>query len=362
MLDALFARFRGGGESTAMPMMDGPLKPNRRLEDAVPIGEPLADCDDLVSLDDGSLLVSGGRTIHRLAAPDFVQRSAWCECTGSVGALVAAGGKTIYAGIAGQGVVRIEDGRVIATLGTADGKPLRCVTALALLPDGRIAIAEGSTVNDNDGWTRDLLEQRATGRVLVASPDLSKASVLAAELAWPAGLRIQGDALWFSEAWRHRVQAMPLAGGAARTVVRNLPGYPGRMSPDASGDTWLAVFAVRTLLIEFVLREREYREAMLATVDPRYWIAPAYGTTGHHLEPLQGGAIKKLGIVKPWAPARSYGLVVRLSAQGEALDSLHSRSGGRHHGITAVRRDGDRLIVLSRGNGRVLACNAERGS
>jgi hypothetical protein len=116
---------------------------------------------------------------------------------------------------------------------------------------------------------------------------------------------------------------------------------------------------VRTQLLEFVLREHVYRKAMLETVDPRYWIAPSLRATGHYLEPLQGGAIKKLGIVKPWAPPRSYGLVVRLSPSGEIVDSLHSRAGGLHHGITAAVRVGDRLIAVSKGSGRVLDCPVE---
>jgi hypothetical protein len=88
---------------------------------------------------------------------------------------------------------------------------------------------------------------------------------------------------------------------------------------------------------------------MMATIDPSLWIAPSLRATGGYLEPLQGGAIRKLGIIKPWAPARSYGLVVRLSAEGEALESLHSRVGGRHHGITSVRVLGDRLLIASKG-------------
>lgn len=367
MLDTLLTRLRGAlgreTESTALPMMDGPLKPNRRLEDASVLGESLSECDDLVAIGDGAILASAGARIHRLAGADLGQRSVWFDGLAdgleSVGPL-ARGGQAIYAGIAGKGVVRIENGHVVSTLSVVDGLALRCATALTVLADGSLAIAEGSTVNGVEAWSRDLLERRATGRILRASADLASASTLASGLAWPSGLAQLGDQIWYSEAWRHRVQAMSLAGGAARGVLRNLPGYPARMAREASGDVWIAVFAVRTLLLEFVLREHDYRTAMLETVDPRYWIAPSFGATGHHLEPLQGGSIKKLGITKPWAPPRSYGLVLRVSEQGEVLDSLHSRVGGLHHGITAVQPHGGRLIALSRGSGRVLACNPER--
>lgn len=358
MLDTLLSRIKEalwpGSEAVALPMMDGASKPNRRLDEAVPVGDDLPGCDDLVALSDGSLLVSAGHRIVRLS-----DRSTWCECRGPVGALAAAPDDTVYAAIAGSGVVKIARGVAGTRLENVDGQPLRCVTAIAVLRDGRVAIAEGSAVNPVDEWARDLLEHRSHGRVVVADPMLASATTLASNLAWPDGLLVRGDALWISEAWRHRVLSQPLAGGAPGEVLHNLPGYPARLSPDPDGGAWLSVVAVRTQLLEFVLREHTYRKEMLATVDPRFWIAPSLRATGHYLEPLQGGAIKKLGIVKPWAPPRSYGLVVRLDAAGEIVDSLHSRAGGLHHGITAALRCGDRLIAVSKGAGRVIEAKVE---
>lgn len=360
MLDTFLARIKEalfpGSEAIALPMMDGALKPNRRLDEAQPLGDPLSGCDDVATLADGTLLVSAGTQIVQLTGSNLDQQKIWFECPGLAGPL-AASGTSVYVGIAGLGVLRIENGQVTARLESAQGQALHCATALAVLPDGSIAIAEGSTANGPADWTRDLLEQRSQGRVLIASPDFASVRTFASNLAWPAGLRVQGQELWVSESWRHRVQALPLAGGAPRAVLQNLPGYPGRLVSDSFGDVWLAMFALRTQLLEFVLREHAYRKEMLATVDPRYWIAPSLAATGHYLEPLQGGAIKKLGIVKPWAPPRSYGLVLRLSAQGEILESLHSRTGGTHHGITAVLRRDQRLIAISKGSGRVLACD-----
>lgn len=362
MLDGLFSRIKEslwpGSEAVALPLMDGALKPNRRLDDAAPVGEALPGCDDLVALPDGSVLVSAGTRILHLSGHDLSDRAVWCECAGVVGALAVAG-PSVYAAIAGAGVVRIEHGRIVACLAETNGLALHCVTALAVLPDGRIAVAEGSAVNGPEAWARDLLERRAQGRVVLAAADLSSASTLASGLAWPDGLLVRGASLWISEAWRHRVQAVALAGGAMTTVLAELPGYPARLAPDPDGGAWLTLLAVRTQLLEFVLREDAYRKEMLSTIDPRWWIAPSLRATGHYLEPLQGGAIRKLGIVKPWAPPRSYGLVVKLSGRGEIVDSLHSRAGGTHHGITACLRRGERLIAVSKGGGRLLDCALE---
>jgi hypothetical protein len=99
----------------------------------------------------------------------------------------------------------------------------------------------------------------------------------------------------------------------------------------------MAFFGLRTQLTEFVLRERAFCEEMMRTVPPELWIGPALDGRFDYREPTQVGRIKKLGIQKPWAPARSYGLVVRLDSQGEAIESLHSRVEGRIHGVTTVR-------------------------
>jgi len=95
-------------------------------------------------------------------------------------------------------------------------------------------------------------------------------------------------------------------------VNSNLPGYPARLAKAKGGGFWLSFFAVRTHLVEFVLREDDFREEMMRTIDPSLWVAPALATSGHCLEPMQFGSIKALGIQKPWAPPRSYGLLVRI--------------------------------------------------
>jgi hypothetical protein len=118
---------------------------------------------------------------------------------------------------------------------------------------------------------------------------------------------------------------------------------------------------MRTQLIELVLREAPFRQEMMRTVDPELWVRPSLRASGSYLEPLQGGGIKKLGIRKPWAPPRSYGLVVRLDAEAEPLFSMHSRVDGHCHGVMAAREADGRLIVVSKGDGRLCAYDLESG-
>ena len=89
---------------------------------------------------------------------------------------------------------------------------------------------------------------------------------------------------------------------------------------------------MRTHLVEFVLREDDFRQEMMATIPPGLWIAPALATSGHCLEPMQFGWIKALGIEKPWAPPRSYGLLVRSTRMAKRWKACIAGSAG---GITA---------------------------
>jgi hypothetical protein len=69
---------------------------------------------------------------------------------------------------------------------------------------------------------------------------------------------------------------------------------------------------------------------------------------------MQGAHIKTMGVVKPWAPPRSYGLVIRLDAGGVPLYALHSRVDGVNHGVVAAVEMDGALLAIAKGPGRLL--------
>jgi hypothetical protein len=231
-----------------------------------------------------------------------------------------------------------------------------CITALAFAVDGALWLTNGSADRSASAWAADLMHQGGSGSVWKREPGSGAFRQVAAEIAFPFGILARGDGVIVSESWRHRLLAFDGAG--KRTIsIDHLPGYPARLSPAAGGGAWLSVFAPRNRLVEFVLQEDDYRSDMLAEVPPDQWIAPALSSRRSFLEPLQCGAIKTMGVHKPWSPSRSYGLVVRLDANMRPVSSLHSRADGTRHGICSAIEHDERLVVASKGGDCLVAVN-----
>ncbi len=344
-----------------IPAMDGALSPNDRLDALPPVGDPIPGADDVVEGNDGAIYVSGGKQVFRLTGEGYAQRKVFATFDGNAGGLAFHPDGRLLVCVADRGLVAVEAGGRQTWL--AEG--LRCLTSVVAASDGTTFLTEGTTAFGPEDWSRDLMAKNRLGRLLSCGPELERPRELMRDLAYPNGLAIASGELWFTEAWTHRVSRAAINGrdiGRPLAVIGNLPGYPARLAPASGGGLWLSLFAVRTHLVEFVLREDEYREEMIRTIPPFLWVAPALSTSNHCHEPMQFGSIKALGIEKPWAPPRSYGLVVRMDEHGEAVESLHSRVGGRCHGITAARAVAQGLIIVSKGSGRIVLAKPGVGS
>lgn len=344
----IYDRFMGGrGEfSITVPVMDGPFKPNDYLERAPGVAAVEA-ADNLVAAG-GRLLLSSGRQLLELVpgGKPGLLRALEAEIT----CLADSPGGALAVGLTGRGVAILggrHDGRRF-------GESLSCPTAALFLDEDTLVVAQGSADCAAADWSRDLLQHGRSGTVTRFDLVTGEARVLAAGLAFPSGLcRGGAGEILVSEAWRHRIVA--LGEGAPKEVLSGLPAYPGRLCPAETGGYWLACFAVRSQLQEFILREKRYLRQMMAEVEPRFWIAPALSSGQSFKEPLQAGGVIRLGIHKPWAPTRSYGLVLRLDPQLRPAWSAHSRANGRRHGVTAVAESGGRLFAAAKGKGELLA-------
>ena len=342
ILDAVLGR---GESAITVPALDGALRPNRKLDGAferIAIDRP----SGLIVRPDG-IVASSANEIRRLQAG-----GAWVP--------VYKADTTISClGEAGDGIaVGLENGTVEIIGGRFDGATLkptpeaRCPVAIAALEDS-LYVCHGSASNSPSAWQRDLMERNASGSVwlydLAASGNRRR---LADRLAFPAGIVANRETLIVSESWRHRVLRLQRSTGAVLDVpFGDLPGYPGQISRDGTQGYFLSVFAPRSQLVEFILREPRYKRRMLAEVDPRYWVAPCYRAGRSFYEPLQGGGVKHLGMLKPWAPTLSFGMVIRMDENCLPIESFQSRADGRTHGVVGAVLHGDSLCVASRGDG-----------
>lgn len=346
-------RFLGGGESAVtVPPLDGALKPNNRLEEAA-VGVETAEPDNLVALPDGLVYSSGtGLHMHSVTAGS----GHMLRDMNALISAVAVSQDGVLAVAAGKGIAFVDaSGQEVPGL-SAGKQDWTGVTALAFAADGALMVAIGSEKNGLADWQRDLLDSERAGSVWRLDPRTGQASRLADRLAYPNGLMTEANGnVIVSEAWGKRLVRIGADGRMLDQVIEDLPGYPARISRSARGGYWLSIFAPRSQLIEFVLREPAYRKAMMAEVDKEFWVAPTLRSGYSLREPMQGGALKQMGILKPWAPTRSYGLVIELGPDFVPVRSFHSRAGGRRHGITsAVEFDG-RLWATSKGSDAIVA-------
>lgn len=357
MIKKLSDRALGRGDySVSVPPMDGAFQTNSFIEE----GKSLAmvpDADNIV-LCNNKLIFSVGATLFNLTGSDV--KKIGKPFSAPILAM-AAHGERIALALA-DGRMFIGKPNALSQIALVNDFQVPNITGLDFYDDETLVLCIGSEQNSPECWTKDLLDQRNSGSLWSIAIGSGTTKRLASNLAYPSGVLTKGDSVIVCEAWRHRIIEVS-RDGTISTVLAYLPGYPGRLANDCDGGTILSVFAPRSQLIELVLRKSKYRKRMMEEVPPHLWIAPALSSGKSYLEPMQGGAVKQMGVLKPWAPTRSYGLVVRLDGKHQPIESFHSRADGKRHGITSALRHGNNIVMTSRGNGEIVAVSSpEQGS
>ncbi|WP_105035522.1 hypothetical protein [Cryobacterium aureum] len=259
----------------------------------------------------------------------------------------------IIAAVDGRGLVQINADGTVHEYCT-DELVRKCVTDISVRIPGQIIVSIGSRVRSASGWARSLLDGDRTGSLVQI--DSRGARSVAEGLGWPSGVAFDDDgSLLVSLSFTYRIERRNLSAPQAppTVVLRNLPFYPGRIRSGREG-WWVAAPFVRNRATELVLDEPGLCQDLAADVAEGEWPVPRLRQENLYREPMQLGQLRVLGILKPWAPARSYGLVFLLGRDGRVQRSLHSRVGGTRHGITGIVEVGSRLIVAARGARNLL--------
>lgn len=354
---------KGGAHS--IPPMDGGLLPNDALDGFHVVTSSLTELDDIVFDSRGYLYVSSKNQVFRFRPGKDEDLTVFAEFDGPAGGMTFCPDGRLMVCVSGKGVAFVEEsGALAGSVDIADRLPIRCPLSALAGPDGLVYITEGTIYHEPTDWYVDLMERRQAGRLIRCNPQTFETEVLLTGLSYPFGIAISDDGKWLiiSESWKHTLSRFPFGNireNSRELVIPNLPGYPGRISYSSDGGYWMCVFAMRTYLVDFVLTEKKYRKEMMRRIDPAYWIRPALSSGRDFLEPLQAAHAITLGIFKPWAPPRSYGLVLKMDEDFEITKSFHCRTGGKRHGITGIAENEGQLYAVSKGNNMVLRSGEE---
>jgi hypothetical protein len=348
-------KYLGRGEySITVPPLDGALMPNALLEETEKL--LIVDAPDCLAMMNGVPVVSSHSKVLEVDKGGKVvaQFDAEIAC---------------MAGLRDGGLaVGLVDGRIAIVNGPNNGKVIKptegaqCPTAMHADSGNSLFITHGSSTNNYNEWKRDLMEKNSSGSLWRVEISTGEQKKICGGLAFPYGIYYDGNKFIIAESWKSRLLNISLdESKPPEEVLGHLPGYVSRMAPAQGGGIWLTVFAPRSQLIEFVLRENRYRKLMMRQIDPQFWVAPTLRSSSKaFLEPLQAGGVKQLGIMKPWSPVRSYGMVIRLDDNFRPVASLHSRADGTRHGITSCIEHNGRLLLAVKGDGMVAAYPIDR--
>jgi hypothetical protein len=332
-------------KSAPPPMtLEGALGPNDRLDAASAM--PAPNPDALAICADGALLFSSGASVLRLRAWGQAPEP-FAEFEAPVTALASSPGGRVAAGLSG-GALRVLDAAGHPLSGWNPPAGLKSIVDAMFLSDDDLVLvdhgyAEGEPMLPLATW-----DQEARGRIAQANRE--QAPRFIAERLWcPMSVaRDAGGELLFTEFERARIVDI---GGHIRQS--GYPGYLGRLRKSGSGFL-LACLSRRDALIEFLKTERAFVEDMKARVAPSQWIAPRLDPGFRHDFPIELGATRLFGEVKPWAPSFSYGLLIELDASLAPLGSAQSRAHGRRHGVSDALDWNGEVIAVSKASEELL--------
>ncbi len=279
--------------------------------------------------------VASGRILR--IAPDGHTQQVWADTGGRVLGVAFDAAGTLIAADAVKGLIAIgEDRRVRVLADQVGGVPIRFADAVVIASDGRIYFSDASMrfgatheASTFDASVLDIIEQRATGRVLVYDPATRVVAVVARGLSFANGVALSTDERWLFVAetgryrvWRIATDARDLdvaAGGAqARVLLDNLPGFPDNLLRGRDGRIWLGFTGPRNPTVDALADKPWLRKVAIRL--PKF------------LQPLP----------------KVYGHVIAFTEDGRIVEDLQDPSGA-YPETSGATETADRLWIQSLG-------------
>jgi sugar lactone lactonase YvrE len=206
------------------------------------------------------------------------------------------------------------DRRVTVLADQLDGDPIRYADAVVVAKNGKIYLSDASGRFAPAQWggtfeaaVLDIIEQRATGRILEHDPATKKTRVVVRGLSFPNGVAFSPDErqLYVAETGRYRiwkvaVDAADLDVGKGSAQVQllfdNLPGYPDNLMRGAEGRIWVGLSGPRSPQVDD-MAGKPFLRALTLRLPRALWPLPvpyghvfAFDDTGRVVTDLQDPA------------------------------------------------------------------------
>lgn len=324
--------------------LEGVLGPNSLLDDAA--GMRVQGPGALCVSSKGNLLFSSGKGICSLSKWGD-EPEVWAEFDAPVSALCMSPGGLVAVGLEG-GRLSVRDGAGQPSEGWTHLADLVSVTDCAFLSEDEIVVVDNGYRADEIVLAVAPWDGVARGKVVTVNRNRG-AHVLASNLHCPMGISLD-------RAGRPIVSQLERASIVDMAGTVRQSGYPAYLGRIRKTDTGylMACLSRRDPLIEFLKTEKEFVAEMKARIEPRHWISPRSNPEFNHDFPIELGATRLFGEVKPWAPSFSYGLVIEMDEHLMPIGSAHSRANGTRHAISDVCLWNGDLIAASRASGEIL--------
>ncbi len=330
--------------------LEGVLGPNGRLDEADGISVDAPDA--LAILPDGRLLYSSGSRI--MAIETWAgEASVVAVLETTITALAVSPGGQIAAGLAGGRLAVLDaSGRSVEGWMLPAGRAASVVDCAFRTADELLIVdcgyAEADEILARAAWDEEargqLLSLRRSGELSTRSGGLHA----------PMGIALDAR----GEPLISLLERACVVDASGTVRQSGFPGYLGRLRRTAGGYS-LACLSRRDPLIEFLKTERGFVAEMKATIEPRHWIAPRISPEFSHDFPIELGATRLFGEVKPWAPSFSYGLLIETDDRLMPVASAQSRANGRRHAVSDVATWHGATLAIAKGSGELLKLKPE---
>jgi sugar lactone lactonase YvrE len=279
--------------------------------------------------------------------PDGSERQVFADTGGRVLGFDVDRAGHLIAADAVRGLLRIDPaGQVTVLVDLVEGVPMLYADAVVVSrAEGsveRFYVSDASQRFGARDWggtfeasLLDIIEQSATGRVLVHEPATGQTAVVVEGLSFANGVTLSADeqTLFVAETGRYRIWAVPASArdldlsqgpaGGARIVFDNLPGYPDNLMRGLDGRIWVGLTKPRSPLVDRMAAHPLLREMTLRLPRALWPIPQAYG---HVFAFTEDGRV-----VADWQdPSGAYPETTAITETPDRLyvQSLHARTLG----------------------------------